>query len=575
MTPINPRYITIALILIFLVMTIGMIYSVSVETHTAIKSGVQEKLVAVAGTTASQIDGDTFARIRPGDENTDAFLKIREQLRSVKAATPDIHYIYTMRKEGDVIVYVVDADYGIDGEFTPRIGEPYPEAEAEMHAGFTAPIADREFTTDEWGTVLSGFAPVRDSTGTVVGIVGVDMDSSLVREKLDYLNVIFYGIGFLALITVVSGIIIFERRRAAAEKRVAESEEKYRLLFEQAADAIMIFEAEGERQGQITAANTVAASMHGYTIEEMLTKNIADLNSPESRAGVTERMNRVRESGVIRSDATHIRKDGTQFPVEITGALFVIGTTKDVLAIDRDISERKAAENALHQVTQKLNLLNAVTFNDIQNAVFTLSGYITLGKNQSTSETLTLNLTKGEDSLKKILRSLAFAKSYQNLGAHPAQWQDVNHAFILAISHLDFSRIERKVQLDSLEIFADPLLEHVFYTLADNVLRHATGATLVTLGYRVDNEDLVISFTDNGAGVPADERVKIFERGYGMKKSMELFLAREILGITGIAIRECGIPGSGAVFEIVVPRGVFRFPQQKTEMIVPAPGTIG
>jgi PAS domain S-box-containing protein len=553
-----PRIVSSVLIILFLIITVGTVYSISTETHGALKGAVQDKLVAVASTTASQIDGDAFARIQPGDEGTPAFTHIRDQLRSVKQSAPGIRYIYTMRRNGDMIEFVVDADYGEIPE-APSIGQVYPEAEPEMKAGFVKPTADREFTTDAWGTVLSGFAPIHDKAGNVVGIVGVDMDSTVVNAELDYLNFIIYLTGFAAMIVVVVALIVIERRRAIDERTIEESERKYRLLFEQAGDAILIFEAEGENAGKIIAANTSAAAMHGYTAGEILTKNIADLDTEESRALVPERLGQILKTGSIRGESNHVRKDGTVFPIEINGALLDLGTKKYVLAIDRDISERKSADDALRRVTNKLSLLNAVTFNDIQNAVFTLNGYISLGKAATDKETMAESFVKAGESVKRIDHSLNFAKNYQDLGANPSRWQDINRAFVLGISHLDFSKIQRSVHLDNLEIFADPLLERVFFTLADNVLRHAPEASRVTIGYHTSGDSLVLFFADNGKGIPDHIKEKIFERGYGSQKGMELFLVREILGITGITINETGTYGSGAKFEMVIPRGVYRF----------------
>jgi PAS domain S-box-containing protein len=560
MFPKASRIISSVLILLFLLMTIGTVCSISTETRGALKGAVQDKLMAVAGTTASQINGDTFAGIRPGDEDTAEFIHIRDQLRAVQQAVPDVRFIYTMRKNGDVVEFVVDADYG-DEPDAPPIGTAYPKAEPEMIAGFVAPTANHDFTTDEWGTVLSGFSPIRDRNGTVVGIVGVDMDSSVVNAELNYLDTILYLVGVVALIAVATGIVVVERRRAVIERKVEESEQKYRLLFEQAGDSIMIFEAEGEEQGKIIDANPSAAMMDGFEVEEMKTKNIADFDTEESRTLSSDRFNRFMQTGSVRGETVHVRKDGSRFPLEINGALLSLGTKKYVLAIDRDISGRRSADDAIRRVTNKLSLLNAVTFNDIQNAVFTLNGFISLAKSTKDPEKMLQSLDKAEESVKRISRSLNFAKNYQDLGASPPRWQDVNQTFILGISHLDFSPVTRSVSLNNLEIFADSLLERVFFTLANNVLRHATTATRVTIGYTPDGENLVLFFADNGNGIPDPVKERIFERGYGSQKGMELFLVREILGITGITIRENGVYGSGARFEMVIPRGGYRFRQ--------------
>ena len=66
-------------------------------------------------------------------------------------------------------------------------------------------------------------------------------------------------------------------------------------------------------------------------------------------------------------------------------------------------------------------------------------------------------------------------------------------------------------------------------------------------------------------GLAAEENEKIFERGFGKNTGMGLFLAREILGITRITIRESGEPGKGARFEMTVPNGTWRMAGATTQ----------
>ena len=75
--------------------------------------------------------------------------------------------------------------------------------------------------------------------------------------------------------------------REKAEEALRESEKRYRMLFESAGDCVYILDAEGEQPGQIVSANPTAARMHGYTVEEILSLNIADLDSPESARNCT------------------------------------------------------------------------------------------------------------------------------------------------------------------------------------------------------------------------------------------------------------------------------------------------
>jgi signal transduction histidine kinase len=69
---------------------------------------------------------------------------------------------------------------------------------------------------------------------------------------------------------------------------------------------------------------------------------------------------------------------------------------------------------------------------------------------------------------------------------------------------------------------------------------------------------------DDGDGVVAEEKERIFERGFGKNTGLGLTLSREILSITGITIRETGEPGKGARFEIVVPNGAWRTTKKGT-----------
>jgi signal transduction histidine kinase len=70
---------------------------------------------------------------------------------------------------------------------------------------------------------------------------------------------------------------------------------------------------------------------------------------------------------------------------------------------------------------------------------------------------------------------------------------------------------------------------------------------------------LLIVCEDDGVGISAEDKKKLFTRGFGKNTGLGLFLSREILAITGITITENGIPGKGARFEIAVPKGAYRF----------------
>ncbi len=109
-----------------------------------------------------------------------------------------------------------------------------------------------------------------------------------------------------------------------------------------------------------------------------------------------------------------------------------------------------------------------------------------------------------------------------------------------------------------IEVFADPLVVKVFYNLMDNAALYGGKITFIRFSVEDDGDDHVIVCEDDGDGIIAQEKEKIFERGFGKNTGLGLALSREILSITGITIKETGVPGKGARFEITVPKDTWR-----------------
>ena len=132
--------------------------------------------------------------------------------------------------------------------------------------------------------------------------------------------------------------------------KIAESEKRYRMLFESAGDAIFILDAEGENTGNIISANTAAAEMHGYDINELLELNmLKDIDVAEDAKDAPGRIKRMLNGEWISMEIAHRKKDGTVFPVEVSEGLLEFMDHKYILAFDRDITERKKMENIIQQ----------------------------------------------------------------------------------------------------------------------------------------------------------------------------------------------------------------------------------
>ena len=351
-----------------------------------------------------------------------------------------------------------------------------------------------------------------------------------------------------------------------AEQELRSAKTHLEAIYEGSPDLIYVHGADG----RIIDVNANVLAVSGFSREEFITAQPHEM----SGEGYTSEMARGYMQAALtegKADFEWVskKKNGEEFPVEMRLRRLEMvnedGTLEPrILAIGRDITERRMAEQALAQGRKKLGLLNTIIFQDIQSTIFALSAYLQLANNTSDTEKVKSFSEKQNVLIQKIVSSLEFAKNYQDMGIHPPRWQNVTRVFLYALSHVDTLKISRNVDVGTLEVYADMLLEKALFNLLENALIHGERVTEISLTCEERDGDLVLAVQDNGVGIAESEKKKIFERGYGKNAGLGLFLVREILSITGMTITECGEEGHGARFEILIPKGVGRFPGTST-----------
>ncbi len=235
------------------------------------------------------------------------------------------------------------------------------------------------------------------------------------------------------------------------------------------------------------------------------------------------------------------------------------GTIIGAVETLEDITERKKAEEAIKAANIKLNLLSRVIRHDILNQLTALRVQLELGRMQTTDPVQLDAIKKEEAAVEIISQQIEFTRDYQEMGIQAPQWQDVHRTILQAISQIHMEGITLKAELGTLEIYADALLERVFYNLFENSIRHGKGLTNITVSYRESGNSCVVLYEDNGGGIPLSQKENIFNRKFFKNTGFGMFLSREILSITGLTIQETGEPGKGVRFEISVPAGAYRF----------------
>lgn len=358
-------------------------------------------------------------------------------------------------------------------------------------------------------------------------------------------------------------VAVFEdiTQRKKTEESLLQSEKRYRDLFE-INNAVMLIIDQGT--GKIIGANTAASRFYGYSREELTGMPITQINTADPDQ-IQEDMSHAAASQGMIFQFSHRKKNGEIRDVQVFSSPIVLGDQHLLHSIVQDITDQKRAENALQQTNKKLNLLSGITRHDIINQIFTLKGYLALSKKSlGNPEQLSEYISKEERVAATIERQIAFTKEYQDLGVKEPVWQSIETCMKNAVLSLPLRDIRVNILTADLEVYADPLLEKVFYNLTDNALRYG-GPSMKTIKVSVheSEESIVIRFEDDGAGISSDDKKRLFERGFGRNTGLGLFLSREILAITGSTITETGESGTGARFEITVPAGMWRMAAEK------------
>ena len=200
-----------------------------------------------------------------------------------------------------------------------------------------------------------------------------------------------------------------------------------------------------------------------------------------------------------------------------------------------------------------------MTRHDILNQLTVLIGFLELSREDTIDPKMISYITKEEQAAEAIKNQILFTRDYQNIGVHSPGWYNIGETVSLAIATIDLAGIRVTVDLPQIEVYADPLLEKVFYNLVENSIRHGERVTEIAIRSFEIAEGLTLILEDDGMGVPENEKERIFRREYFKNTGFGLFLGREILAITNLTIRETGIPGKGVRFEIFVPKGTYRF----------------
>ena len=353
---------------------------------------------------------------------------------------------------------------------------------------------------------------------------------------------------------VIDGICQDITARKEIEIALRLSEKRLRWVYESGILGVIFYTMDG----RITDANDTFLDMLGYSRDDLNTGRINgfDITPPEYSSLDAAAVKELLETGYhIRPyEKEYLRKDGSRIPVVLAGST-LDDEKRSGVGFVLDITDRKEIEDTLRRVNHQLTMMSETTRHDLMNQLSLIYGYLDLAdpclEDPSNKEILE-NIRTATDVMKTYI---GFTSIYQEMGNQKPRWHRVEGVlpFSIVPGHVTLEH-----DLEGIEIFGDPMLNKVFSNLLDNALRHGGHVQSIRVLHEKTDSSLIIIWEDDGTGIEPDRKDKIFNRGYGDNTGLGLFLVRDILAETGITIREPGVFGKGARFEILVPAGAFR-----------------
>ncbi|MDE3241665.1 MAG: PAS domain S-box protein [Nitrospirota bacterium] len=290
-------------------------------------------------------DGDQTSLLRTVMVNTGSATG-DEFFRSLVAsltATLGVRCAFVAEVLDDRPGYVRTLALWMDGELSGNVeyalaGTPCEQIVTGRHMRFVARdvrrlFPDDRFLADAGMESYLGF-PLIGETGDVMGLVGVVHDAPMVEDSQAH-----------ALLDVYVARAGAELRRLRLVEALKESEEKYRLLFSRAMDAVALIDMDGYR---FLDVNDVAVGLYGYSRDELTRLRVPDVSAEPEKSSVA--LEQAAESGGLYVQLRwHRKKDGTPFPVEISCGPFTWKGRTVLCAVIRDITGRLQAEDVLRK----------------------------------------------------------------------------------------------------------------------------------------------------------------------------------------------------------------------------------
>ncbi len=376
--------------------------------------------------------------------------------------------------------------------------------------------------------------------------------------------------------------------RLTVEEYLKESEERYRSIIASAADGVFLFEPAGPDGPVIVEANEAACRMHGYLREELLGKAISFLDADKDKAFIRERVQSLQADKRISFEVTHVRKDGSTFPLDVSARLVSFKGRPYIISIERDITERRESEELLkrskealerqNEELKKIDRMKDALLRDVSHELKTpvakhamqLEILRPLFESDRTGVTEQRAFAVMEESIRRQESSIRNLLNLDRLESGGRQYTKETFRLDKLVEKVlgDYAEtIESRgiavmMNMEEVSIRSDiEMLWHVFSNLLGNAIKfqRREGLPKILISTRAQVDSATVRIEDNGVGMSPEARERVFTRFYQASASVEgsgvgLTICKRIVEDLGgdMRIESEGI-GRGSAAEVTLP----------------------
>ncbi len=425
--------------------------------------------------------------------------------------------------------------------------------------------------------VLADIRKIPDSPWIAITKIDLSEIYSPIRTQATYITI------FTIILIIIAGVItilFWQNQQTGFYRKMYELElerlammERFEYLTKYANDIILLI----DNEGKIREANEKASISYGYTMDELLKLNIEDIRAPEVRSLIEEDKEHVKEHNGLVYETFHLKKDRSEFPVEVSARSIEIGKQQYIQHIIRDITERKQAEANLKKALENLESSNKeleqfayVASHDLQEPLRMISSFVQLLERRykekldgDASEFINY-VVEGANRMQRLINDLL---SYSRLSTRGKPFESVDCESILGQVH---SNLQKAIEESGVLITHTSLptvmadlsqLVQLLQNLIGNAIKFRRGdPSIVHISAEQNKNEWVFSVHDNGIGIAPEyyERIFIiFQRLHGKEDypgtGIGLSICKRIVERHGGKIWIDSELGKGSTFYFTLP----------------------